>query len=107
MSNCTTHHHPCECREALHPKQVQDLEDRIDALEKELAPLEGRSVLDTVKYVSRLESRVVELHKRIGELEKERFMLEDYCEKLRYQTTNQDVVIANQQARIEELEAEN
>lgn len=43
------------------------------------------------------------LHKRIEELEKERFMLEDYCEKLRYQTTNQDVVIANQQARIDEL----
>jgi len=34
---------------------------------------------------------------RIEELEKERFILEDYCEKLRYQTTNQDVVIANQQ----------
>ena len=34
---------------------------RIDALEKELAPLEGRSVLDTVKYVAHLESRVVAL----------------------------------------------
>ena len=29
--------------------------------------------------------------------------LDDYCEKLRYQTVNQDAVIANLQARIEEL----
>ena len=29
--------------------------------------------------------------------------LDDYCEKLRYQTVNQDAVIANQQARIEVL----